>query len=52
MKEFVKCTFGGLKTSYLVRQYIFGALIAAVFFQCRNEEWAGAKHRNNSGIYC
>ncbi|EGQ7766881.1 hypothetical protein HJ171_10055 [Vibrio parahaemolyticus] len=32
MKEFVKCTFGGLKTSYLVRQYIFGALIAAVFF--------------------
>lgn len=31
MKEFVKCTFGGLKTSYLVRQYIFGALIAAVF---------------------
>ncbi|MBM4975292.1 hypothetical protein HYO23_08310 [Vibrio parahaemolyticus] len=32
MKEFVKCTFGGLKTSYLVRQYIFGALIAVVFF--------------------
>ncbi|MDE1311644.1 hypothetical protein [Vibrio aestuarianus] len=32
MKEFLRCTFGGLKTSYLIRQYIFGVLIAAFYF--------------------
>lgn len=32
MKEFLRCTFGGLKTSYLIRQYIFGVLIAACYF--------------------
>lgn len=31
MREFFKCTFGGLETSYLVRQYIFSVLIATLF---------------------
>lgn len=32
MNKFIKYTFGGLKTPYLIRQYIFGALIAAFYF--------------------
>ena len=32
MKDFIKCTFGGLKMSYLFRQYIFGALIFAFLY--------------------
>lgn len=31
MKDFLKCTFGGLKPSYLIRQYFFGALITAFY---------------------
>ncbi|ODS09713.1 hypothetical protein [Vibrio scophthalmi] len=31
MKEFFKVTFGGLETSYLIRQYIFGILITAFY---------------------
>ncbi|EDL52207.1 hypothetical protein VSAK1_26645 [Vibrio mediterranei AK1] len=32
MKDFLKYTFGGLKTSYLIRQYIFGMLISFFYF--------------------
>ncbi|EGQ7791245.1 hypothetical protein ICR45_003371 [Vibrio cholerae] len=31
MINFLKCTFGGLQTSYLVRQYFFGILITAFY---------------------
>lgn len=33
MFKFLKCTFGGLPTSYLVRQYIFGILITAIYIK-------------------
>ena len=31
MREFLKCTFGGLDASYLIRQYFFSLLIGALF---------------------
>ncbi len=30
MREFFKCTFGGLETPYLIRQYFFSLLIGAL----------------------
>lgn len=35
MKDFISYTFGGLKASYLARQYIFGILIAVVYFNMK-----------------